>query len=151
MVEEEEPNKYYFRWVLRWCSCTNRICCSNNTEYRNWTCNGEAWFSYGFQPILLLPYTPKKTIPEQVFQCYPVIVTNNKSVRIIAGTTLMMVIFRSLILFKQFGLIYLVTAGVFGAVMIALSVWLLIRPSEKASWTVFKFSSPYLTALFIVL
>jgi protoheme IX farnesyltransferase len=26
---------------------------------------------------------------------------------------------------------------------------LLVRPSEKASWTVFKFSSPYLTALFI--
>jgi protoheme IX farnesyltransferase len=80
----------------------------------------------------------------------PVIVTEKKSVRIIAGTTLMMVIFSILpFLFKQFGLIYLVTAGVFGAVMIALSVWLLIRPSEKASWTVFKFSSPYLTALFI--
>src|SRR6476646_11601483 len=80
----------------------------------------------------------------------PVIVTEKKSVRIIAGTTLMMVIFSILpFLFKQFGLIYLVTAGVFGAVMITLSVWLLIRPSEKASWTVFKFSSPYLTALFI--
>ena len=62
----------------------------------------------------------------------------------------MMVVFSILpFFFKQFGLIYLVTASVFGAVMIALSIWLLIRPSEKASWTVFKFSSPYLTALFI--
>jgi protoheme IX farnesyltransferase len=24
-----------------------------------------------------------------------------------------------------------------------------VRPTEKASWTVFKFTSPYLTALFI--
>ena len=80
----------------------------------------------------------------------PVILTERKSVRVIAGTTLMMVIFSILpFFFKQFGLIYLVTASVFGAIMIALSVWLLTKPSEKASWTVFKFSSPYLTALFI--
>jgi heme o synthase len=51
--------------------------------------------------------------------------------------------------FNHFGIIYLVTASAFGVAMIALSVWLLVKPSEKASWTVFKFSSPYLTALFI--
>jgi heme o synthase len=51
--------------------------------------------------------------------------------------------------FNQFGMIYLVTASAFGVIMIALSFWLLIKPSEKASWVVFKFSSPYLTALFI--
>ena len=80
----------------------------------------------------------------------PAILTEKKSVRVIAGTTLMMVIFSIFpFFFKQFGLIYLITASVFGAAMIALSVWLLIKPSEKASWTVFKFSSPYLTALFI--
>ena len=80
----------------------------------------------------------------------PAIHTEKKSVRIIAGTTLMMVLFSILpFFFKQFGLIYLITASVFGAAMIALSVWLLIKPSEKASWTVFKFSSPYLTALFV--
>jgi heme o synthase len=38
---------------------------------------------------------------------------------------------------------------VFGLTMVCLSVWLLLRPSERAAWTVFKFSSPYLTALFI--
>ncbi|MBV9175615.1 MAG: protoheme IX farnesyltransferase [Nitrososphaeraceae archaeon] len=80
----------------------------------------------------------------------PAIITEKKSVRIIAGTTLIMVLFSILpFFFKQFGLIYLITASIFGAAMIALSVWLLIKPSEKASWTVFKFSSPYLTALFI--
>lgn len=80
----------------------------------------------------------------------PVVSTEKSSVRVIAGTTLMMVVFSVLpFFFNQFGLIYLLTAGVFGAVMVALSMWLLIKPSERASWTVFKFSSPYLTALFI--
>jgi len=80
----------------------------------------------------------------------PVISGEKRSVRIIAGTTLMMVVFSILpFFFGQFGLIYLNTASIFGVVMVLLSIWLLIKPSEKASWTVFKFSSPYLTALFI--
>jgi protoheme IX farnesyltransferase len=80
----------------------------------------------------------------------PVVSSEKVSVRVIAGTTLMMVVFSVLpFFFNQFGIIYLVTASAFGIAMIALSVWLLVKPSEKASWTVFKFSSPYLTALFI--
>ena len=80
----------------------------------------------------------------------PVVLSEKASVRVIAGTTLMMVVFSVLpFFFNHFGMIYLVTASAFGVAMIAFSVWLLVRPSEKASWIVFKFSSPYLTALFI--
>jgi protoheme IX farnesyltransferase len=80
----------------------------------------------------------------------PVVSSEIKSVRIIALTTLMMVVFSILpFFFNQFGLIYLLTAAVFGIVMLVLSLWLLIKPSEKASWLVFKFSSPYLAALFV--
>ncbi|MFL6402603.1 MAG: heme o synthase [Nitrososphaeraceae archaeon] len=80
----------------------------------------------------------------------PVVSSEERSVRVIAGTTLIMVLFSILPFFlKQFGLIYVITATVFGAAMVGLSIWLLLRPSERASWTVFKFSSPYLTALFI--
>ena len=80
----------------------------------------------------------------------PVVSSEERSVRVIAGTTLMMVIFSIVPFFlKQFGLIYVITASVFGTVMVCLSIWLLLRPSERAAWTVFKFSSPYLTALFI--
>jgi heme o synthase len=80
----------------------------------------------------------------------PVVYSEKKSVRIIAWTTLMMVAFSIVpFFFNQFGLIYLITASIFGAAMIALSIWLLTNPSEKTSWIVFKFSSPYLTALFI--
>lgn len=80
----------------------------------------------------------------------PVVADERTSVRVIAITTLLMVAFSIAPFFlNQFGLIYLITATVFGIVMILLSTWLMVRPSERASWMVFKFSSPYLTALFI--
>ena len=80
----------------------------------------------------------------------PVVCEEKTAVRIIAGTTLIMVLFSILpFFFNQFGHIYLVTATIFGAIMLGLSLWLLLKPTEKASWTVFKFSSPYLTAVFI--
>jgi heme o synthase len=80
----------------------------------------------------------------------PVVADERTSVRVIAITTLLMVAFSIIPFFlNQFGLIYLITATVFGIVMILLSTWLMVRPSERASWMVFKFSSPYLTALFI--
>jgi heme o synthase len=80
----------------------------------------------------------------------PVVSEEKKSVRIIAGTTMMMVLFSILpFFFNQFGQIYLITASIFGAIMMGLSLWLLLKPTERASWTVFKFSSPYLTAIFI--
>jgi heme o synthase len=80
----------------------------------------------------------------------PVVCEEQTAVRIIAGTTLIMVLFSILpFFFNQFGQIYLITATLFGAIMMGLSLWLLLKPTEKASWTVFKFSSPYLTAVFI--
>ena len=79
----------------------------------------------------------------------PVVSGEKKSVRIIAGTTLMMVLFSLLPFFNHFGIIYLVTASISGVVMLALSIWLLFKPSERVSWVVFKVTSPYLTTLFI--
>jgi len=80
------------------------------------------------------------------------------SVRVIAGTTLMMVLFSVFPFFMTdssgkhlFHEVYLYAAIVSGAIMVALSMWLLIKPSERASWTLFKFSSPYLAILFIAL
>jgi protoheme IX farnesyltransferase len=77
------------------------------------------------------------------------------SVRVIAGTTLMMVLFSIIPFFitnngeKIVNDVYLYTAIVSGAIMLILSIWVLTKPSEKASWTLFKFSSPYLAILFI--
>jgi len=47
--------------------------------------------------------------------------------------------------------VYLWTAVASGALMLGLSVWVIIKPMEKAAWTLFKFSSPYLAVLFIAL
>lgn len=77
------------------------------------------------------------------------------SVRVIAGTTLMMVLFSIIPFFltnngeKIVNDVYLYIAIVSGAIMLILSIWVLTKPSEKTSWTLFKFSSPYLAILFI--
>ena len=80
------------------------------------------------------------------------------SVRVIAGTTLMMVLFSVVPFFLTNDAgksiiheVYLYTAIASGGVMLILSIWVLTKPSEKASWTLFKFSSPYLAILFIAL
>ena len=49
------------------------------------------------------------------------------------------------------GDVYLWTAIASGALMLGLSVWVTLKPMEKAAWTLFKFSSPYLAVLFIAL
>ncbi len=92
----------------------------------------------------------KKDYQKAKVPMLPVVCEEKRAVRIIAGTTLIMVLFSILpFFFNQFGQIYLVTATLFGVIMMGLSLWLLLKPTEKASWTVFKFSSPYLTAVFI--
>ncbi|MFN2435186.1 MAG: heme o synthase [Nitrososphaeraceae archaeon] len=80
----------------------------------------------------------------------PVVAGEKRSVQVIAGTTLLMVVISLIPFFlNQFGLIYFVTAILGGIVMIVTSLWLLAKPSENASWLLFKISSPYLAALFV--
>jgi protoheme IX farnesyltransferase len=80
------------------------------------------------------------------------------SARAIAGSTFVMVLFSIVPFFlttesgePMVGSIYLWTAIASGALMIILSAWVIAKPMEKASWTLFKFSSPYLAVLFIAL
>ena len=77
------------------------------------------------------------------------------SARVIAASTLAMVAFSLVPLFLTIqgapatGLVYAATAIASGALMVALSGWVVARPTERAAWTLFKFSSPYLAVLFI--
>ena len=80
------------------------------------------------------------------------------SARAIAGSTVVMVLFSIVPFFlttengdKMVGDVYLWTAIASGVLMIGLSIWVIIKPMEKAAWTLFKFSSPYLAVLFIAL
>ena len=80
------------------------------------------------------------------------------SARAIAVSTVVMVLFSIAPFFlttesgeEMVGGVYLWTAIASGALMIGLSIWVIGKPMEKASWTLFKFSSPYLAVLFIAL
>ncbi len=80
------------------------------------------------------------------------------SARAIAGSTVVMVLFSIAPFFittesgeQMVGGVYLWTAIASGALMMALSIWVIAKPMEKAAWTLFKFSSPYLAVLFIAL
>ena len=80
------------------------------------------------------------------------------SARAIAGSTVVMVLFSIVPFFlttesgeEMVGAVYLWTAIASGALMVGLSIWVIVKPMEKAAWTLFKFSSPYLAVLFIAL
>ena len=81
------------------------------------------------------------------------------SARVIAGTTLMMGLFSVVPFFlvnpdteePVMGEVYLYTAIASGVLMVLLSAWVVAKPTEKSSWVLFKFSSPYLAVLFIAL
>ena len=87
-----------------------------------------------------------------------VVQSEKTSSRIIAISTVVMVLFSIAPFFistetgeKMVGDVYLWTAIASGALMIGISIWVLVKPVEKAAWTLFKFSSPYLAVLFIAL
>ncbi len=80
------------------------------------------------------------------------------SARAIAASTVVMVAFSIVPFFlamedgtAMVGPAYLWTAVASGVLMIVLSAWVIAKPMERASWTLFKFSSPYLAVLFIAL
>ena len=89
-------------------------------------------------------------------------VGGNKSIivkpRVIAATTVMMVVFSIVPFFLTtdtgepvMSEVYLYTAIASGILMVVLSAWVVSKPTEQASWVLFKFSSPYLAVLFIAL
>ncbi len=82
----------------------------------------------------------------------PVIMSERRSVQVIGGTTILMIGYSLLpVILPQLDLhsIYLGFASVLGALMLALNVWMISKPSAERAWTVFKISSPYLFFIFI--
>ena len=87
------------------------------------------------------------------------VLSEKTSARVIAGTTLMMVLFSVVPFFlvnpdtgeSVMSEVYLYTAIASGILMVLRSAWVVAKPTEKSSWVLFKFSSPYLAVLFIAL
>ncbi len=82
----------------------------------------------------------------------PVVVNEKDSIRIIAMATLLMVIFSILpVVWNYFGIIYLIISIISGVIISIMSINLVIKPTLERSWRLFKFSSPYLTFIFIAM
>ena len=82
----------------------------------------------------------------------PVVVKEKTAVRIIAITSILMVVFSLVIpLYYPLGLIYFISAAILGVAMLVLNLWLFLKPTKEISWIVFKASSPYLGLIFTAL
>lgn len=80
----------------------------------------------------------------------PVIYGLTKTLHYLLLTVVLMVVFSVLIYWVgDWGPIYLATALVLGAAALMLSAHVYLRPELRRAWTLFKFSSPYLAALFL--
>ena len=74
------------------------------------------------------------------------VVTDEKlSIRYIAIASIITVIFTLALYFiGVFGIIYLILAGIIGGIILILNIQLLVAPTRKRAWTIFKYSSPLL-------
>jgi protoheme IX farnesyltransferase len=82
----------------------------------------------------------------------PVVFGNKIASICIAGTSALLAVFSvAIFLFTQVGIFYTFTAIVLGAVVLVYSGKLALTQSNKTAWTLFKFTSPYLTIIFLVL
>lgn len=82
----------------------------------------------------------------------PVVTNEKTALRCIVSTSVLLNVFSILLyFFGAFGIVYLVTAGVLGAITLIFNLKLFIKPNKQNSWTVFKFSSPYLAVIFLAM
>ena len=79
----------------------------------------------------------------------PVVVNLKTSIRLIALSSILLVIF-SLLLYN-IGPIYLVTAIISGIVVLITSIQLVIDPTTQRAWKLFKITSPYLAIIFLAM
>ncbi|MDA4120133.1 MAG: heme o synthase [Thaumarchaeota archaeon] len=82
----------------------------------------------------------------------PVVFGNKIASICIAGTSALLVVFSvAIFLFTPVSIFYTLTAIVLGGVVLIYSGKLALNQSSKTAWTLFKFTSPYLTIIFLVL
>jgi len=82
----------------------------------------------------------------------PVVVEERKTIRCIVSTSILLVIFSILLFFLNvFGVVYMTVASLLGCIMILLNLRLFLQPTKQNTWAVFKFSSPYLIMIFLVI
>ena len=82
----------------------------------------------------------------------PVVFGNKIASICIAGTSALLALFSvAIFLFTPVSIFYTLTAIALGGVVLVYSGKLALNQSSKTAWTLFKFTSPYLTIIFLVL
>ena len=70
----------------------------------------------------------------------------------VAGTSALLTVFSvAIFLFTPVSIFYTLTAVVLGGIILMYSARLAMTQSNKTAWTLFKFTSPYLSIIFLVL
>ena len=91
----------------------------------------------------------KEDYSEADIPMLPIIVSLKTSIRLIALSSIILIIFSLMI--YQIGMIYLIAAVISGGIVLVASIRLLLDPSQEKAWTLFKISSPYLAVLFVAM
>ena len=91
----------------------------------------------------------KEDYSEADIPMLPIIVSLKTSIRLIALSSIILIIFSLMI--YQIGIIYLIAAVISGGIVLVASIRLLLDPSQEKAWTLFKISSPYLAVLFVAM
>ncbi|HKN06701.1 MAG TPA: heme o synthase [Thermoplasmata archaeon] len=83
----------------------------------------------------------------------PVVTSEKTALRCMVVTGALLVPFSLALPFATSvaGLGYVLVAAALGVPLLAMSVWLWVRPTPDRAWTLFKFSSPYLAVVFLAL
>lgn len=83
---------------------------------------------------------------------FPVVVEEEKAVRYIVLTSVLLMILSVWIHFLGiFGIVYLTTISILGSVVLLTNFWLFFRQTSRKALIVFKISSPYLALVFIAM
>ncbi len=112
-----------------------------------------------FMAMLIVAWTPvhiwslalrfKEDYERAKVPMLPVVVRESTAIRCIASTSLFLAIFSHAIAYGLgFSLVENLVLLALNVGVVALSLWLLARPSKRHAWILFKYTSPYLGVVF---
>jgi heme o synthase len=115
-----------------------------------------------FMFILIIVWTPihiwslayfyKEDYRKAGVPMLPVVWSDRKVFTLLSVLDFILVLFSIIIgIFAKLSILYVTITFVFGVVIIMYSMLLIIKNSKKYAWLLFKFSSPYLAVIFLLL
>jgi protoheme IX farnesyltransferase len=102
--------------------------------------------------IWSLAYFYKEDYKKANVPMLPVILSDRKVFALLAVLNFILVIFSILLgLLNNFSILYIIISIIFGLAIIIFGLLLVMKRQKKYAWLLFKFSSPYLAVVFLLL